>query len=104
MEGLRGHTMSSETIWCKRKLAALRNLVVALQSGLMVQKAVTDMGSLISMEMMRPQSNGGQMLAYNSPTISVTTKKFEGTSVGFADSHRVVGVAHRTCAYMLSHV
>ena len=95
--------MSSETIWCKRKLAALRNLVVALQSGLMVRKAVTDMGSLISTEMMRPQSNGGQMLAYNSPTISVMTKKFEGTSVGFADSQRVVGVAHKNlCIYAQS--
>lgn len=31
MEVLRGHTMSSEMTWCKRKLAALRNLVVALQ-------------------------------------------------------------------------
>ena len=70
----------------------------------MVRKAVTDMGSLISTEMMRPQSNGGQMLAHNSPTISVMTNKFERISVGFADSHRVVGVAHRTCAYMLSHV
>lgn len=33
MEGLRGHTMSSEMTWCKSKLAALRNLVVALQVG-----------------------------------------------------------------------
>lgn len=31
MEGLRGHTMSSGMIWCKRRLAALRSLVVALQ-------------------------------------------------------------------------
>ena len=51
---------------------------------------------------MRPQSNGGQMLVHNSLTISVMTNKFERTSVGFADSHRVVGMCS-CCAYVLSH-
>lgn len=48
----------------------------------MVGEAVIDLGSLISMEMMMPQSNRGQMLVHNCLTISVMAIKVEGTSVG----------------------
>lgn len=48
----------------------------------MVKEAVIDLGSLISTELLRPQSNRGPILMHNCLTISVMANKFEESPGG----------------------
>lgn len=50
-------------------------------------EALTDLGSLMSMKMMRRQRNRGQMVVLSCQTISVMANKVEGRSSGLCLTH-----------------